>query len=245
MNSLAALTLITLAAAPGSIELALAERTGTNTARLTVLKSDERLQALCVDLEGWSAEMMEQAQEQVTARPVWLYLGARKVAQGRVGRFESSASPTSPCAVTAEARFDGFVPLTTSNEVLWATTRDLGSKPLRALPPRVVERAYQALPEASACAAPPSSVVARSVGNGTFVGFTLPSRTRVVFVPARGEPRVVPVGSEDGAAALLEAVEQKDGKSTLFLSREVEGGRRVEAWESDGRAARRIDAWAF
>ncbi|HEY3445651.1 MAG TPA: hypothetical protein VGK67_04760 [Myxococcales bacterium] len=246
MNSLAALTLITLAASPGSIELALAERTGVNTARLTILKSDERLQALCLDLDGWSAEMIEQAQEQVTARPVWLYLGSRKIAQGRVGRFESAASPTSPCAVTAEARFDGYVPLTTRSDVLWATTRDLGSRPLRPLPRAVAERARVALADPSACVSP-SAAIARAVEDGTFVSLSCGGTSSLVYVPAKGEPRRVPVDSQDGGAVtLLEVVERaQGGGNTLFLARDVEGGQRVEAWESDGRAARRIDAWIF
>ncbi|MGC4113900.1 MAG: hypothetical protein QM765_04440 [Myxococcales bacterium] len=246
MLSLAALTLLTLTAAPGSIELALAERTGVNTARLTLLKSDERLQALCLDLDGWSQEMIEQAQEQVTARPVWLYLGSRKIAQGRVSRFESAGSPTAPCAVVAEARFDGFVPLTTSSDVLWATTRDLGSRPLRPPPRGAAEKAWLALPTPTSCPVP-SAAAARATEDGAFVSLTCGAGSSLVFVPSQGEPRLVAVESQDGSVVtLLEVVEPaRRGASTLFLARQVEGGRRVEAWESDGRTARRVDAWAF
>lgn len=246
MLALAALASLALTAAPGSIELALAERTGPNTARLTILRSDERLQALCLDLDGWSAEMIEQAQEQVAARPVWLYVGARKVAQGRVGRFESAASPTAPCAVVAEARFDGFVPLTAKSEVLWATTRDLGSQPQRPLPRAVAERARLALPAPAGCAAP-AAAIARAVSAGTFVGLDCGGTTGLVFVPEKGEARLVGTDAGDGGKALLlEAVDlPRSATSTLFLSREVEGGQRVEIWESDGRGARRVDAWIF
>ena len=246
MNAWVALTAVVLSSAPGGLDFAVAERTGAKSARLTILRSDERLQALCLDLEGWSTEMIEQAQEQVTARPVWLYLGSRKIARGRLDRFESTGSPTAPCAVTAEAHFEDFIPIIAKSEILWATTRDLGSQPRKPSPLGTIERARLALPNHSSCAAP-SAAVARPVASGSFVDLTCPDRApSLLFVPKAGEPRIVDIDSPDGAATLLEALDTAlPGQTTLFLAREVEGGRRIEVWESDGLGARRVDAWAY
>ncbi|MBI5546018.1 MAG: hypothetical protein HY901_19170 [Deltaproteobacteria bacterium] len=252
MSSLALLSLLTLQVAP-YIDLALAERTGTSSARLTVLKADPRIQAICLDLVGYEPEELQAANLAALHRPIWLYLGQRRVARGRLARLESGASPTGPCAVTAEARFEGAVPLVSRSDVLWATTRDFGSQPQRSLPRGVADLARGALPSPliDSCMRPVAQT-ARAVEGGTFVNLVCPTGegseiSTLVFLPRKGAKRVVFSDSgEQGPLRLVDVLTSPDkSRNTLVLAREVEGGRRIELWESDGHTVRRVDAWVW
>ena len=252
MSALAMTLMLLTAAPPHSIDLAIAQRTGPSSARLTLLKAEPRLQAICFDEVGYRPSELAAAREEAAAQTLWLYLGPRRIARGHAVSFESAPSPTGPCAVTAEAEFDSAVPLVASTDALWVTGQDLGSQPHLALPRGSLERARQALPEplAQACQRA-TSTTARAAESGTYVNLVCALEggeiSTLVLLPKRGAGQIVLTDrGESGRLSLVDVLDPARSKSnTLLFAREVEGGRRLELWESDGRELKRLEAWAF
>ncbi len=236
-------------AAPPYVEVALARRTGVYGAELTLREADPRLTALCFNPVGYELKELEAARESLLARPVWLYLGPRRVAQGRIEALDSAADPFGPCAVAAQARFDAPVPLVARSDVLWASTERYESSPRKPVAREAPERARHALPPelAQACLKK-TAQSARGTSAGTYVGLVCPvdelEHSAVVLVPKQGEPRVVLLErGERGRLTLVDVLDPKQRRDhRLVLERELPAGRRVELWMSDGEVASPMEA---
>jgi hypothetical protein len=233
-----------LGAAPPYVDLALARRTGVDTAQLTLREADPRLTALCFDPIGYEPEQVALARQAIVGRRVWLYLGPRRVAQGRVEAVDTVHDPFGPCAVEALARFDGPVPLVARSDVLWASTERFDSSPREPAARDAVERARRALePQLAEACLTRTAASARGTRSGTYVGLTCPLAegefSVVVAVPAKAEPKVVLIErSGRGAVSLVDVLDPRErGQHRLVLAREQPEGRRLEIWESDGEAA--------
>jgi len=236
MNALALLALTALTAAP-DIGFALVERTGAKTARLVLMEADPRLQAVCFDEAGLGQEQIDAAKASLYERPVWLYLGPRRVTKGKVSELHSGFSPFGPCAVIAETEFSAPIPLSSSNDVLWASTRQQDSTPRRPVPPGAAELARRALPEPLASACVERTVeITRATRAGTYVQLSCPVEGKpvlaVVYLPADGAAQVLLNQVSEGAPLrLLEVLNPLDHKDhILVFAREVEQGRRYELW---------------
>jgi hypothetical protein len=233
MNAAALLIPWLFAAAP-SIEWALAQRTGPSTATLVLLKADRRLQAVCFDPDGLDPAQTEQAVQEALKRPIWLYLGPRRVAQGRIESLEAAATPAGPCAVRALARFEQAVPLVAAGDVLWASTAKESSQARRPRVPDAIERARRALPEATAhCFAAPRAAIARGTEGGTYVGLVGEADggllSAVVLVAREGPSSLIAL--EAGELTLIDVLDPQARRGhTLALARQAEGTRRIELW---------------
>ncbi len=222
-----------LAAAP-PIEWALAQRTGPNTATLSLILADRRLQAVCFDPDGLDPAQTERAKAAILEQTLWLYLGPRRISQGRIESLESAPSASGPCAVSARAHFDDPLPLLAPGDVLWASTLKSESEPRGPLVPSAVDRALQALPpHLEPCFKAPSAAVARGTEGGTYVGLVGEADggaiSALMLVPRDGPARLVAL--EPGRVLLLDVLDPRGRRGhTLAVTREVEGGRRTELW---------------
>jgi len=135
------------------------------------------------------------------------------------------------------------------SDLLWASSRDLGSRARPGTPKGVVEKARAALPSALAdsCMRPIASVV-RPTGSTTFVNLVCEAPegplSLLLAVPRAGAARLVLADiGEEGRLSLLEVLEGRDSQ-TLALARELPGGKRtVELWSAQGTTANRLATW--
>lgn len=233
MSALALVLPVLLAAAP-PIEWALAQRTGPNTATLSLVLADRRLQAICFDPDGLDLSATERAKSAIQEQPIWLYLGPRRIAQGRIEAIESAPAPAGPCAVSARARFDAPLPLLAPGDVLWASTVKAESEARRPLVASAIARAQQAIPSHLApCFKAFSAAIARGTEGGTYVGLVGEvdggAVSALALVPKEGPARIVAL--EAGRIFLLDVLDPRARRGhTLAVAREVEEGRRTELW---------------
>ena len=245
MNPIVLLIPALLASAP-SIEWALAQRTGRNTATLWLLKADRRLQAVCFDPDGLDPAVVEHAKEAAAEQPIWLYLGPRRVAQGRVEAFDSAATPAGPCAVTARATFDETLPLVAAGDVLWASTTKERSEARRPILESAIDRARRALPPVvAACFSEETPAVARGTEGGTYVGFVgeadCGTLSAIAVVPRDGPATLVAL--EPGRLSLVDVLDPHRRRGhTLALVRETDGARRLELWRALASGLERLGA---
>ncbi len=247
MSGLVLLAASLLAAVP-EIGIAVAERTGSKTAKLALLQADPRLRALCLDTVGFSQEELESAKAELAEQKVWLYQGPLIISEGKVVAVETGFSPTSPCAVYATAEFKKTVPVASASDVLWVSSTKYPAQIRRPVRRGALEKARAVLPEEmiKLCQTP-KAVSQRGVERGTFVGIICTqgdsSISAIVMVPKKGLPKVAL--AEQGALRLLDVIDPqpRGNEHHLILARDLAAGRRVELWKWDSsqEAMTRVD----